>query len=387
MKRIGIFGGAFNPPHVAHTQIIEIVKRELKLDYVVILPSNNPPHKKILITKKNRKQLIELAFLNKKDVVIDYYEFDNNEINYTINTIKYLKEKYTGDLFYIIGGDSLINFDKWKKPIEILNTVNLVVLSRGNDIQKIKSKINYFEEKSGKKIYFINEKPIDISSSILRFYLSTDLNKYKEYIDEKVYNFILINKIYGNYQNIINDLKIDLTESRFNHSLRVVEFALKLNSVTLRLDDQKIILASLLHDVAKPISVIEEFLSNDYDYKDKIINNILNENKNSPVLHAFIGPYIVKKRYNIQDEEILSAIRYHTTGRENMSSLEKLIFVSDMLEEGRDFIDVQNLRDLVFQNFEEGFKECIKKTYKIVSSKTKDIFYLTKEAYNFYIGR
>lgn len=384
MKKIGIFGGAFNPPHIAHKQIIEISKKELNLDLLVILPSNNPPHKKLIIPKEERKKIIELAFSKEDKIVIDYYEFNSNNINYTIDTILYLKEKYQSELYYIIGGDSMINFDKWKKPEEIIKNTNLVVIQRGNEKKEVIQKIDEYKKKLNKNIYLLNYLPKNISSSLLRFYLSTNQEeKFKNYLDKEVSSYIIENALYENYENIISDLKRDLSDERFKHSLRVAEFALKLNSVTLRLDDKKVILASLLHDVAKSQKVIEDFL-NKYKNNDKIINTLCKNKIIHPVLHAFIGSYIVEERYNIKDIEILDSIRYHTTGRENMTDLEKLVFVSDMLEEKRDFDGVDKLRELIYKDFEQGFKKCIKTTYEFVSKKTKDIFYLTEKAYNYY---
>ena len=80
------------------------------------------------------------------------------------------------------------------------------------------------------------------------------------------------------------------------------------------------------------------------------------ENVPPPVVHQFSGAYVAEHTFGVKDEAVLNAIRYHTSGRENMSGLDKLIFLSDLLEEGRDYNGVEELREI----FKKDIDECLK---------------------------
>ncbi|MGL5381423.1 bis(5'-nucleosyl)-tetraphosphatase (symmetrical) YqeK [Clostridium sp.] len=160
-------------------------------------------------------------------------------------------------------------------------------------------------------------------------------------------------------EKIKGHIKEHLKESRFIHTLGVVETAValaRLNDVS----EEKALVAALLHDVAKNMTI------ND-------MKKIINENKielsfeeeQSPELwHSMVAPIISRKVFNIEDEEILSAMRWHTTGKEGMSKLDKIIYVADMIEPNRKFPGVESLRKETFRNLDEGLIMAMTHTIK-----------------------
>ncbi|MCQ2968858.1 MAG: bis(5'-nucleosyl)-tetraphosphatase (symmetrical) YqeK [Clostridium sp.] len=135
-------------------------------------------------------------------------------------------------------------------------------------------------------------------------------------------------------------LEENLVKGRYLHTLGVAETAKKLAKIY-GVDIKKAEIAALAHDIAKNLSmqelleVIEE-------------NNIalsFDEKNTRELWHSIIGPIIARERFEIEDEEILSAIRWHTTGKENMSNLDKIIYLADMIEPSRDFLGVEELRN------------------------------------------
>jgi nicotinate-nucleotide adenylyltransferase len=113
----------------------------------------------------------------------------------------------------------------------------------------------------------------------------------------------------------------------------------------------------------------------------------------APVLHQFQGAYLAEHFYKIKDEDIINAIRFHTSGRANMSALEKLIFLADMVEDGRDYDGVEMLRALFYSAQEKGEKlldACLlcalEETVKHLKNKGGEIYPLTLQAYEFYRG-
>ena len=164
---------------------------------------------------------------------------------------------------------------------------------------------------------------------------------------------------------------------RVAHSIRVAELAASA-AERLKIPQKQAIQAALFHDCAKNVDLNNPLLAGFSFQKEWGAVP-------SPVVHQFTGAYLAEK-LGIQDEEVLSAIRYHTSGRENMSSLEKLIFLADMLEEGRVFDGVEELRGL-FRNsdhLDECLKACLQRSLEFVEKKGGEIYPLTKQAYLYY---
>lgn len=130
-----------------------------------------------------------------------------------------------------------------------------------------------------------------------------------------------------NKNEIITWLKENLNEERFEHSLGVAEKAKDL-AIKFGLDKEKAELAGLIHDCAKCLSK-EELI----EIMDKYCSVESCEKINPKTFHAPAGAYVAKKEFNIEDKDILSAIRWHTIGHNNMTDFEKIIFIADKIEE------------------------------------------------------
>lgn len=178
-------------------------------------------------------------------------------------------------------------------------------------------------------------------------------------------------------------LKEMLPEKRLKHSLSVSECAIKLSDIY-RCDKEKAKIAGLVHDCAKYFTdeQIEDCVK-----KFNINLDPLEEN-NIALSHSIVGSYVAKEVFNINDEEILSAIKYHTTGRENMSLLEKLIYMADLIEEGRKFPKVEELRNLTFSGkLDEALLLSFDNTIKFVIDNKQLIHPRTVSARNYILNK
>ncbi len=127
--KIGIMGGTFDPIHNAHITIAKKAKEQFLLDKVIFMPSGNPPHKSEITDKNIRFEMVKLAIKNEFE--ISDYEIKKEEYSYTLNTLKHFHTLYPdGELYFIIGEDSLNDIYKWYKPKEILALCNLLVFPR-----------------------------------------------------------------------------------------------------------------------------------------------------------------------------------------------------------------------------------------------------------------
>ena len=135
MKRVGIFGGAFDPPHIGHVRLAEQCRERLGLEEVLIVPSFHSPHKPNPNTDfEHRLEMCRRAFYGKLYTVSDIERQIGGE-GYTINTLRKIKESYPHGtkFFLIIGGDMLFYFDKWFRYESILKECNVVAAAREED--------------------------------------------------------------------------------------------------------------------------------------------------------------------------------------------------------------------------------------------------------------
>ncbi|MDU2648709.1 nicotinate (nicotinamide) nucleotide adenylyltransferase [Anaerococcus vaginalis] len=195
--KIGLFGGTFDPIHIGHMILMENVINNLDLDKIYVLPNSNPPHK--LENKKTalnlRLEMVNETIKDNPKLEINDYDYRDNEIHYTFNTINYFKKSYPNDeFFFIMGEDSFLDIEKWKNYKEILKE-NLIIFKRySNKNFSLISKINQVR-KYNKNIYLIDNIALDISSTLIRNLVKE--NKSIRYlVNDEVINIIKEEKLY-----------------------------------------------------------------------------------------------------------------------------------------------------------------------------------------------
>ncbi|MBU3136645.1 bis(5'-nucleosyl)-tetraphosphatase (symmetrical) YqeK [Clostridium gasigenes] len=175
-------------------------------------------------------------------------------------------------------------------------------------------------------------------------------------------------------------LKENLTESRYIHTLGVIETAKALANIN-KIDLEKAEIAALAHDVAKNMN-IETMRQIIEEHNIKLPYETL---KTPELWHSIIAPIIGEEVFQIEDRDILNAMRWHTTGRENMTTLEKIIYMADMIEPKRSFQGVEELRKATFENLDKGFIMALNHTINYLLNKGFCIDVNTIEARNFII--
>lgn len=183
-------------------------------------------------------------------------------------------------------------------------------------------------------------------------------------------------------QNTIDKVKNMLPEKRFNHSLNVAKTAKELGKIY-GYDEDKAYLAGILHDNSKYLDKKQVQV-----YVDKYNIELDELEKDSLALsHSIIGSYIAKYEFNIDDNDIINAIRYHTTGRENMILLEKIIYISDLIEQDRNFPGVDALRILVYdKKLDEALLISYNNTIKFVIDNNQTLHERTIKARNYILN-
>lgn len=364
MANIVVFGGTFDPIHNGHLRISEAASKKFNAS-VIFVPAKSPRWKTPEETSNQRLEMLSLAL---KDVSFKYeicnYELNSkDEINYSIDTVKYLKKIHPNDnLYFLIGFDQVNKFNDWKSAEELSKIAKIVYVNRpgfilNKEIVKKFEMVDLDFSQSG-----------DVSSSDIREMKSVDLPL-------SVIKYIEKNRLY-----FLKKIAEIVPEKRLNHSIEVANLSLKVAEVNKLEPLHKYYFAALLHDLGKCYAKDDE---NTLSIMKKYYKDFLDLPSFS--YHQFVGEYLAKNKFGVEDPEILDAIKYHCTGKANMSKLGMVVYACDKIEPTRDF-DSTWLINACLKDWKEGFLTTLEDNRKYLTSHKKDITNkLTDECFNMYL--
>lgn len=369
--KIGIYGGAFNPVHTEHVNIALSAKRELSLDKVLVIPSFISPHKSGVLTARPREraEMCRLAFAGQDGVEVSDCEIKRGGVSYSYITCRRLRKQYPDDeLYFIIGADSLKGFPTWREPEEILKCVTLAVCAR-EEKNSLVPLIREFNARYKRDIVSFRYVGGSVSSTAVRALTALDVDA-GEMLCPPVRKYIAEHNLYALPE--IDCYKKYLSAERFAHTVRVALFAAE-HCGRCGVYEFDALIAAALHDVAKDAGGCAEELA----------GFICPPNVPPPVIHQYAGAYMAEHTFGIKDENILNAVRYHTSGRENMSALEKLIYLADLLESGRSFDGVDKLRREFAKGLDAGMRAALAHNIKYLEERGARIYPLTRRALDY----
>ncbi len=372
--RIGIFGGTFNPVHRGHRNLVLKIKNFAKLDRIIIVPTCTPPHKqgKQLADGMHRIKMCEMMFSEEYFTVSDI-EIKRQGKSYTYDTLCEFKSMFPEDeLFLIIGSDMLLSFDKWYRYRDILSMATLCVASRDSDTEGYDRLTAYARDTLGLDsekgdIFIADIEPYVCSSTDIREVVALGIDSLFvcEVTSREINDYMRVNLLYdSNFIEYKRLLRGMLDDYRFLHSLNVAESAYLL-AMSYGGDEDKAYLAGLLHDIMKNATKEEQLQIME---KGGII--LKSAEKNNPKLwHAIAGECYLRCEMGITDPEILGSVRYHTTGKDGMSLMEKIIYIADYISFERDYPDVETMRSLsAAQSLEDAAIYSLQYTLKKLSA-------------------
>ena len=182
-------------------------------------------------------------------------------------------------------------------------------------------------------------------------------------------------------KDLKKDLKKEMDDSRFEHTLGVMYTCAAL-AMRYEYDLEKAMLAGLLHDCAKCMPNAKKLKMAEKHHLE--ISSL--ERKNPFMLHAKLGAFLAKKKYDIEDEEILNAIRWHTTGRPDMTLLDKIVYVSDYIEPRRDKApNLPKIRQLAFMDLDQALIKILEDTLGYLGDSAEHVDAMTKKTYDYYM--
>ncbi|MCK5806883.1 MAG: nicotinate-nucleotide adenylyltransferase [Mycoplasmataceae bacterium] len=334
--KIGIYGGSFNPIHNGHIKVAETAMKDMNLDKLFFVPAFKSPFKSKVKYAPIEDRIEMINIVKPENTEVSLFEANRKGVSYTIDTVRHFKLKYPdAELFLIIGSDNVYKLNKWRNINEIVEKAHIVVAKREGEFSKINIK------RYGATL--LNNDLFDFASSWFR-------KGYLDNVNPQVMSYIANNFLY------IPEILVNMVDAK-RHKHCIATGSLAANyAKSLGLDPQVAWAGGALHDITKnkPLewhrNLLEDYGVDTYKLEDF-------------ELHSLSAYYWVKKEYRLEHKEILHAIKVHTSLVANPTTYDKIIYAADKLSEGRKFEGIQELRALMFKDFEKGFKILIKRTY------------------------
>jgi nicotinate-nucleotide adenylyltransferase len=366
---IGIFGGTFNPPHPGHLRLLEAFVRQFRLDRVLVIPTFVPPHKAApdLASAEDRLEMCRLMFTGKEYTVSDM-EIVRGGKSYTVETLETLQKEYPAEpLFLLMGSDMLQSFDSWYRADDIRRMCTLCAAPRDNETTL-----------DGTAAALLTDfDPIVLSSTEVRRRILEGEDP-AALTGEAVGGYIRAHKLYEDaFTSYRRLLREKLGAYRLAHSFAVADAA-KLLARRFGAEEERAYLAGLVHDIMKDTPKPEQLA-----VMQKAGVRLTDAEMHNPKLwHAMAGEAYLRAELGWTDEELLSAVRYHTTGRGRMSLLEKIIYVADFMSADRQYDGVERMRSLAETSLEEAMAFGLSFTIGDLAAKEQVIHPDSVDCYN-----
>ena len=405
--KIGLLGGSFDPFHKGHESLIDGALRSGIVDAVIVIPSGRNPFKsgRNVTAAPYRyymtKGAVEEDFKG-RNVFVSDIELTYSGTSFTLTTIReisktsyiraFLKANGIKDskasenhtFFWITGSDVLPTFEKWHKADEILKIAGLLVASRPGDGVDVHEQILRLENVFG----FVPD--IDVFEIDGIEAASSDMRKDKNFEDTPAFvsEFIKTHDLYPeqNPLDLASDEAVEefcedaitlyryLGQKRLLHTLNVGILSLKYAGIYDKSLCDRALIAGELHDCAKEL---DEALQTEMSMERT--GDLFLDKK---LLHSPAGAVMAQREFGISDPEILDAITYHTTGRGNMTLLDKIVYLADKLEPSRTYADLTKERELAETDIDEALKLCVKSVKKKFESRGQQIHPITIDFMN-----
>ncbi|QUO38285.1 nicotinate (nicotinamide) nucleotide adenylyltransferase [Dysosmobacter sp. Marseille-Q4140] len=389
--KIGVYGGTFNPPHLGHLTAARAVFDLLKLDKLLLVPVGLPPHKALPAGSPTAEQRLEMTRLAAEQLglgdrvqVLDL-ELRRQGKSYTADTLSQIRELYPeAELWLLMGTDMFLTLQTWHEPEAIFALAGIAAFGRTEEdteeLFSVQREYLYRTYPDARIFTLTIPGVVDISSTELREQLSADRGA--NLLAPAVYGYILREGLYGTGAELkhlplskLRPVALSyLKHKRIPHVLGTEQEAIRL-AERYGADVEKARVGALLHDCTKKLDMEAQLaLCRHYGIQlDEL------EQKALKLLHAKTGAAIARDVFGV-DEEIYSAILWHTTGHANMTLLEKILYLADYIEPSRDFPGVDKLRAVCYKNLDAGLLMGLEMTIGEMNAMGNPVHHATIEA-------
>ena len=360
--KIGIYGGTFNPPHLGHMAAAQAAVAALGLDKLLLIPAAIPPHKALpsdTPAPEHRLAMVEKwADGMGAGAEVSALELEREGKSYTSDTLRAIRQTYPdAELWLLMGTDMFLTLHLWHEPEVILSLAGICAFGRTEQDGEalFAPQREHLQKNFDAKITTITLPGlVDISSTRLREQLENGGGW--QYLLPSVYGYILMHRLYGTKADLKN---LDLNQlracsysmmraKRIPHVMGVEEEAVKL-AQRWGADPELARRAGILHDCTKYYELPEQLdICEEYGVRLDAL-----EQKAVKLLHSKTGACIARGVFG-QPDAVYDAIFWHTTGKADMTTLEKVLYIADYMEPNRDFDGVERLRHLAYTDLDKA---------------------------------
>ena len=387
--KIGIYGGSFNPPHLGHLAAARAALSALKLDKLLIVPAADPPHKVLTPDSAPPEDRLAMARIL-ADLLLDPrvecwdVELTRPGKSYTADTLRAAHDRWPeAELWLLVGTDMFLSLQDWYAPEVILSLAKVCAFGRGaadGEALFAPQRERLARDYGAETVLLTIPDLVEVSSTEIRAALAAGQGG--AYLPRPVYGYILRKKLYGTFADLSRLTMEELRcvsysmvkAKRLAHIMGTEETAAAL-AERWGADVTNMRRAAILHDCTKYDSR-EEHLAI-CDRYGVPLDDL--ERSAEKLLHAKSGAALAKYVFG-QDDEVFSAILYHTTGRANMTLSEKLLYMADYIEPNRDFPEVEEMRALAFTNLDRAVLMGVELTIAEMTERGVPIHHNTLEA-------
>lgn len=368
LHRIGILGGSFDPVHIGHVNLARDALTQASLDQVLLIPARLQPFKqdRTPASGEDRMEMLRLALAEDPQIEPCAYELEHEGVSYTYLTLRGMQEKFGPEtkLYFIIGTDSLLKLETWMESRELLTQYSYIVGSRPGYLDdELERCMNDLRERYGTEIIRIHNQRFDISATEIREALAEGKSvsgwisaPVEEYIREHgLYQPLQKSKLEEWNRQGMAYIRKSLKQSRFDHTMRVREEAIRL-AERFGADSAKAETAAIFHDMAKNLTADEmNALVRKFGLDERYLDN-------PNLAHSKLAACMMERDFGITDPDILNAVASHTTGRPSMSCLEKVVFLADAIEPERSYPSVREIRRLAETDLDQACIRMLERT-------------------------
>lgn len=366
-----IYGGTFDPPTSAHAKLIRDLSSRFGRTFIV--PCKVSPFKVSAGAPAFRRlEMLGMITDGISGVETDTFELDREGTDYTYITLLHFREKFADKKFYLcMGSEMLIELERWKRTDIMAELATLYIVPRphypitDNDIRKM--------NELGFKYEIADFSGKDGSSSEVR--ISVAMDRPDMFLTEEVADYVTHNGLYRDFC-YVNELykRFGMKQTRIEHSFSTALCGVKL-AKRVCVDTHKASKALLLHDIGKYLTK-EDAEKMGVRFDGRIDRMPL------PIRHAEIGAEILRQLLGETDGEIIEAVRWHTTGKPDMTPMEKIVYLADYIEPLRRFPTVNVLREATERSIDDGLRAALANSVEHVGQ--EELYPATVDAYNYY---
>lgn len=355
MAKIVVYGGTFNPIHSGHVSLCRFVTETCGYDKILLIPAAMPPHKDapLLADGQYRLAMCRLATASLPQASVLDWEILQGGKSYTIDTLRWLGKQYPGDTFFLLmGSDMFLTFCQWRDWQGIGRLATLLVASREADDHQALAVQQETLAGLGIAANILENPVMLVSSTQVRQEIAETGGS--SLLPPAVAGYIREHRLYPPQYDLaaLRAMIQPLQEpGRYRHSLCVAERAAELAKKH-GADANQAAAAGLLHDICK--NMTKERLLQMLPECDTIAASDIDFMRQPQLLHSYAGAVYLRQEKGISDDDLLNAVRYHTTGRAGMSRLEKIIYLADLTSSERRFPESAHLRELSDNSLEAG---------------------------------